>query len=444
MHIMISRFIDKIKSLFTDNSDASSKKALLAKFCCVLFSVALWLAVVGQNTDIQHEMTYYAVPVSISNATQLSENSGLSIISGYDYNINITVRGNRAKLSNYSSEDITATVDVGSITEAGEYAMSVVVSFPPSSGFTVVSQSLDSVNVSVDKLTSVELDVNVNIANAQYNTDAYALGTPSVKPNKVTVKGPQKVLQSIKGAYVNLDLGNVSSNIGFNNRIVLLDSNGEEIDSPYISLSNKYAEGTVPFISIEEASKIVEKSVPLVYSFKHGYYNNTNCQVELSPKFVTISGYENDLNKIQSINVVTIDETKTPSNTVFSLPINVPEGTSLIDSKKHVTVSVKIDPSVSDAVFEIDDATFENLDETFSAKLSEVKQLSFRGDKDLLESMKTAIESDEKVFAVLVDMSLISELGDYKLPITVKITDSRFKGIWCEYSELYIEVEKNS
>ena len=43
----------------------------------------------------------------------------------------------------------------------------------------------------------------------------------------------------------------------------------------------------------------------------------------------------------------------------------------------------------------------ENLDETFSAKLSEVKQLTFRGDKDLLESMKTAIESDEKVFALL-------------------------------------------
>ena len=441
---MINRFIDRIKSIIPDNSDASSKKALLAKLCCVLFAVALWLVVVGQNTDVQHEMTYYGVPVTISNATQLSENSGLSIISGYDYNINITVRGNRAKLSNYSSEDITATVDVGSITEAGEYAMSVVVSCPPSSGFTVISQSLDSVNVSVDKLTSVEFDVNVNITNAQYNTDAYALGTPSVKPNKVTVKGPQKVLQSIKGAYVNIDLGNVSSNIGFNNRIVLLDSNGEEIDSPYISLSNKYAEGTVPFISIEEATRIVEKSVPLVYSFKHGYYNNTNCKVELSPKFVTISGYENDLNKIQSINVVTIDETKTSSNTVFSTSINVPEGTTLVDSKKHVTVSVLIDSAVSSAEFEINDVTFENLDEAFSAKLSVVSLLTFRGDNDMLGSMKTALEADEKVFTVVVDMSLVSEVGEFKLPATVKITDSRFKGVWCEYSELYIEVEKIS
>ena len=421
-----------------------NKENLVAKICCVIFALALWLMVVGQNPDIQYEMTYYAVPVTVSNANGMSESSGLSIISGYDYNINITVRGNRAKLSNYTSEDISATVDVGNITESGDHELPVVISLPPSSGFSVVSQSLENVSVVVDKLTSVEFDVNVNIVNAQYNTDSYALGTPTVNPGKITVKGPEKVLQSISGAYVNLDLGSVSSNIGFNNRVVLLDSNGEEVDSPYISLSKQYVEGTVPFISIEEAQKIVEKSVPLVYSFKYGYYNDSNCNVTISPQFVTLSGYEKDLNKIQSINVFEIDETKITDDTAFTVTINTPDGTTISQSKKTATVVLKFTEEFSHTQIELDELIYINKSDKLSVKLDTSHKITLMGTKDLITQVKQAIDSDEKVLEAFVDMSVISAPGRYKLPVNATITNSSFKKLWCLYSEVYIVVDQVS
>lgn len=428
-----------------DPNKKSKRNELIPKLCCLFCAVGLWLLVSGQNTDILHEITYYGVPVMIDNANALSDNSGLSIISGYDYNINITVRGNRAKLSNYSSEDIIASADVSAISEAGEHDLDVVVSFPPSSGFTVVSQSLDTIKVSVDKLTSIEINVDVNIVNAQYDTDAYALGAPSVSPNKVTVKGPQKVLASISSACVNLDLGKISSNIGFNNRIMLIDSNNEEINSPYISLSNQYAEGTVPFIGIEEASKIVEKSVPLVCSFKYGYYDSSNCTVSVSPQFVTISGSDKDIAKIGSIDIFTIDETRLTGSTVFTTSFEAPEGTSFVDFKGNAVVSVTLSEDIATDTFVIDSVVFDNLADGFSASVDGDFTIVLRGDRDTLSKIRAAMdkeleEGEHKPFTVKADMSLINTRGRYKLPAIVEFTMPGCKNVWCDHTEIFVNV----
>ncbi len=436
----VSNSVKSFFSFFFKRNNEGQNKEFVAKLCCVLFAVVLWLLVAGQNTDVQYEMTYYAVPVTVTNASTISENSGLSIISGYDYNINITVRGNRAKLSNYTSEDIVASVDVGGITEAGDYNLSVLVSVPPSSGFTVVSQSLDSVDVSIDKLTSVDMNVTVNVINAQYDTDSYALGAPTVSPNKVTVKGPQKLLQSISSAAVNLDLGKVSSNIGFNNRILLLDSNKEEVNSPYITLSDQYAEGTVPFISIEEASKIVEKSVPLVCSFKYGHYNNSNSTVSISPQFVTLSGYENELSKIQSLNIATIDETKMTESTVFTSLIEAPDGTTLLEAKKSAVITLTLTEDIARASFPVYEAVFENIPQGRTAELNDMFVLTFRGDQASLSELQKVHDTGEIPFTVEIDLSLLSSPGVYKLPASVMFPSTTFKGVWCEYIEVTVKL----
>ena len=434
--VKMKKIFKKLKNI-TDGlflkSTSSNKKEIIAKLCCVFFAIVLWLTVVGQTNDIEHEMTYYSVPVTVSNAISLSENSGLSIISGYDYSINITVRGSRAKLSTYTSEDIIASVDVSQITEAGDYSLAVKVSCPPSSGFTVVSQSLDSINVSVDKLTSVELDVEVNIVNAQYNTEAYALGTPTVSPEKVTVKGPQKVLDSISAACVNLDLGNIDSTIGFNNRVLLLDTNDEEIASPYISLSDQYAEGTVPFISVEEATKIIEKSVPLVCSFKYGYYNSSNCIVKIQPEYVTLSGHEKVLSKIQAIDIFTIDETKMTYSTAFEAEIDVPDGTSLVSGPKKADVTVTISDAISNSSVPMSEVSF--IGEKV-ASLEQAYLLCFRGNADILRRFT----EDDEAFSVSVDISGIIDSGTYRLPVIVDISSS-YNGVWCDYAEVYVNIE---
>lgn len=419
--------------LFDKDKNGSSKTDILAKICCVMFAVVLWLMVVSQATDLEQEMTYYAVPVTVSNSNILLEESGLSIVSETDYITNITVRGSRAKLSKFSGEDIVATVDVSGVTTVGDHNLKVHVSCPPSSGFSVVSQSLESVDISFDVVTSKSFDLKVNITNAQFNAQNYALGTPTVSPKTVTVTGPQRLLDTIDTACVNLDLGKVDATIGFNRRVLLLDVNGEEIDSPYLSLSHLYADGEVPFISVEEASKITEKTVDLSYDFKYGYYNSTNCTVRIDPQTVRIKGSESVLSKIDSINVCTIDETKVTHNTVFEASLILPDNVTLVDNVKKVTVSVILSDEISSVSIPMSEI---NISGDKIASLSDPYVLTFRGKSETLELLRTQAGA----FSVSVDVSSITETGTYLLPVTVTISNS-YNGIWCEYTEVYVNVQ---
>ena len=432
----MNKLFSAIKNKFGNfaNSEKSNKKDLLVKVCCVFFAVVLWYIVVLTTGNTEYEKTYYSVPVSISNANLLSENGGLSILSGYDYNINITVRGNRSKLSTYTSEDIIASADVSSIEEAGEHNVPVEINCPPSSGFSVVSQSLDTIKISVDKLVSVDFDVDVNIQNARYDVDKYALGTPVVSPQKITVKGPEKLLESISGAFVNLDLGNINSNIGFNSRIVLLDNNSEQISSPYISLSKDYAEGTVPLLPIEEATKIIEKVVPLVASFKHGYYNASNTSVIISPANVTIRGYESTLSKIESIDVFSIDETKFTSSTIIGCDIVPPENTTLVSDVNKAVITLLVSEQINSKplYIDVDDLTLGD-----GIHLTDGFYLTFMGDSESINSLLNTKDS----YTLSVDTSNITQNGTYQLVLKVDISPS-FKNVWAKYTEVMVTVEK--
>lgn len=416
-----------------DDQNHSSKSDIPAKICCVLFAVVLWLMVVSQATDLEQEMTYYAVPVTVSNSNILLEESGLSIVSEADYITNITVRGSRAKLSKFSGEDIVATIDVSGVTTAGDHNLKVHVSCPPSSGFLVVSQSLESVDISFDIVTSKSFDLKVNVINAQFNAQNYALGTPTVSPKTVTVTGPQRLLDTIETACVNLDLGRVDATIGFNRRVILLDINGKEIDSPYLSLSHLYADGEVPFISVEEASKITEKTVPLTYDFKYGYYNSQNCNVSIDPQTIKIKGAEGVLSKIDSINVCTIDETKINHSTVFETSIELPENVTLADNIKKVKVTVVLSGDIASIDVPMSEI---NISGDKIASLTETFVLTFRGKSDVLELIGT----QKGAFSTSVDVSCITEPGTYLLPVTVTISNS-YNGVWCEYTEVYISVQ---
>ena len=431
----------------TEQNGSENKKKrndLIPKLCCLFCAVGLWLVVSGE-TDIQDEKTYNGVPVEIVNGDVLSARSGLSIISGDDYIINITVRGNRSKLASYDSSAITAKVDVSKITEAGDHPLDVIVTPPPSSGFTIVKQSLDKIDVSVDKLSEKKFDVSVNVTSALHSSE-YSFET-TVNPSEVTVSGPQKLLDSINSASVNLDLGSINKDVGFNNRIVLVDKSGKEIDSPYITISDRYAEGTVRLVGNNEANEMSEKTVPLVCDYKYGYYNETNSSYTIEPKEVTVRGTKKDLAKIESINVCTIDETVDTFSTVFFVDIESPKGTTLVGDKR-VKVTLEVFDNIGSCVVTMNQAEFSLPSESLEVELDGAFELKLIGDSQTIEILRRRIEtfeSGEEAGGVhpvkaMVDVSLVTRPGTYRLPVTVQFSLDEFKNVWSEAAEVYVRV----
>lgn len=417
----------------TDSESAKKKSTLLPKLCCLFCALGLWLLVSGES-DVQDEKTYNDIPVEIVNADILRERSGLSIISGDDYVINITVRGNRAKLASFDSSSIKAKVDVSELSEPKVYSLDVVVTPPSSSGFTVVSQSLDTIDVNVDVLTDRKFDVNVNPLIQLSDDYSYE---KTVHPREVTVSGPQKLLEGLSVS-VSPNLGAVTNDVTFNDRIVLLDKYGKEIVSPYITVSDQYAEGTIKLVPKEESNEEIDKEVDVVCKYKYGYYGEGESTYTVSPAKVTIRGLKKDVEKIDEICVYTIDETVITSSTVFHVNVESPNGTSLVGDKT-VAVSIIVSDEIPSLEIILNELSYDKLSDDLSAEMDGAYILKLHGDADVLDEIKQKVDDGEYPFAASVDMSLIKETGLYDLPVNVKL-NSEFKGVWCETESIGIRV----
>ena len=416
----------------TDSEGTKKKSTLLPKICCLFCALGLWLLVSGES-DIQDEKTYNDIPVVIENADIL-ERSGLSIISGDDYVINITVRGNRAKLASVDSSAIKAKVDVSELSEAKVYSLAVVVTPPSSSGFTVVSQSLDTIDVNVDVLTDRKFDVNVNPLIQLSDEYSYE---KTVHPKEVTVSGPQKLLEGLSVS-VSPNLGVVTNDVTFNDRIVLLDKYGKEIVSPYITVSDQYAEGTIKLVPKEESNEETEKEVNVVCKYKYGYYKEGESSYTVSPSKVTVRGLKKDVEKIDEICVYVIDETVITSSTVFHVNVESPNGTNLVGDKT-VAVSIIVSEEIPSLEIILNNLNYEKLSDTLFAEMDGAYILKLHGDAETLDEIKKMADEGEYPFVASIDMSLIKEAGLYDLPVNVKL-NSEFKNVWSETGSIGVRV----
>ena len=98
----------------------------------VLVAIGLWVYVVGvQNPDSSGPVRN--LPVTFV-GTDVLESRGLMIVSGADQTVTLNVNGKRDALLALSSETVSITVDVSSISEPGQYSSEYQVSFhlPPS------------------------------------------------------------------------------------------------------------------------------------------------------------------------------------------------------------------------------------------------------------------------------------------------------------------------
>lgn len=447
-----------MKNSFLNNhvkkAKKTDKKDVVAFLLCLLFAVALWLLVVGQNPEMQHELTYYEVPVTIKN-DKLSDH-GLSIISGYDYTVNITVKGSRSKLSSYTRDDIVASVDVGSIDVAKEYRLPIDVSFPPSSGFELVTKSIDDIPVIIDKQTSKTIAVTVGL-DAIWGDDIHLSTEWTVSPETVVVTGPERLLDRLSFANVSLELGKIESAgaYNFNKPITLLDSNKNEIDMRYMTIDNDYATGTISIITMDEASEIIPKTVKLSVDIDPSisqYYD-----IKISPEQVILRGRRDDLENVKSISIMTVDKTKNTSDSVYKLPIKAPDGTYIDSELREATVQISLSKKITSRTLTLNNDLIEienDTDLTIGVQDKNIfdgkgkMSITLFGEKELLdELLKDYDESsgtfDDLPISFFIDASLITKEGIYKLPLSVKFKNSKYKQLWMEYIEVYITVSSD-
>ncbi|MBE6610947.1 MAG: hypothetical protein E7632_00525 [Ruminococcaceae bacterium] len=377
---------------------------IIAKVLCVLAAVVLWFYVVGTDSATD-ETTVSGVAVAIRGLDRIEEELGLSVISGYDCVVDLTVLGTKSSLSRLNVEDITAFVDASTITEAGEYTLEVHTSLP--SGVTSSGKSTNFVTLYVDKRTTVSVPV---IVEPSFTIEsAYTLGTPEPSVEMVNVTGPAEELEKIAGAKVILDLGRVTKTLTATGKLTLVDNSNTPITNPYVRLQTSEVSVRIPVYTY--------KDIPLSVDYKYGYYNESNVTVNITPATIRIKGEPDDLEKIDRLVVLQLDEKKIIGDTTLSATIMLPEDVENVSPARTADIAITHRNTETREIV-VSSLTVVNPNSLKYSLGSPTINVSFRGPRSLITLL------NKNNVTATVDLGYLNNAsGTVSVPVTISVTN---------------------
>ncbi|MBQ3126880.1 MAG: hypothetical protein IJC15_07400 [Clostridia bacterium] len=305
----------------------SRAQDIIARILCALAAVVLWLYVMSIDSP-DHERIFTGVLVNIENETRLATNYNMSVISGYENTVSVTVKGKKSDIDKYASSDIIAFVDLSSVSGAGRHVLEVATA--PPTGLTVLDVSPNTISVYTDQVASKTVPVDVNLHYTMEST--YGLGIPETNIEQVQVSGPVGVLDTIAYARAELDLGQVTTSMTQRVPLKLVGESGEEITNPYLRCNTTDVLVEVPVYMYKE--------VPVTVAFKYGYLNSSNADIKITPEKLTVRGDPKVLADFDHYEALVLDETKITGDYSQRAKLTLPDGISNVDRIENVTVEV--------------------------------------------------------------------------------------------------------
>lgn len=294
------------------------------KILAVIIAFIIWFYAMATDSPT-NTRTFPAVPINIQNVTE----TGLSVISGYENTVDITVQGKKSVINKLDPKYITAYVDVGDVHKAGRATRLISVSLPD--GVTLADKSANSISVYMDVTMTKTVPVSVIFKNYMID-NGYELGdaTPNIK--EIKIDGPGAVLDKITGAQVSLELGHITNSVTVTDSLSLVDADGNIVTNPYITMQTTDVEVTVPVY--------ITKYVPLEVGYKYGYFNDNTVKITISPMYLRIKGDPKIINSTNRINITTLDEKKIITDTISQV-INLPDGVINVSGIDTATIGIK-------------------------------------------------------------------------------------------------------
>ena len=205
----------------------------------VLLAVVFWLYI-RDTEDPTMSRPIYNVPVQIANERVLEER-GLTVSGLSQSSLTVEVTGPVSVLNNLTRSNVTASVDVSSITEAGEYELNCRLILPnnvDTTGAFFPEQS-NPVSVTVDTLVTETMNVEVRLEGSVAN--GYQAGTPVADPETVELRGSAEQVARVKRVVAILEADDLDQSFAGKLPLKLLDEDGETITDSNVKLSEDSA-----------------------------------------------------------------------------------------------------------------------------------------------------------------------------------------------------------
>lgn len=320
------------------------------KLASLIFAVIVWFLITNVNDPIT-SVRYTNVPVTLKNTNLITDQGQVyTILDNTDTINSVTLYAPRSIIDSLSQNNLVATADIQALSSLNTVSIDVVTNKYYDKIEKIVTSS-DVVKLNVERKASKSLALNATTSGSL--ADGYVIGDVTTEQNMVRISGPESVVSQITSAAVDVDVTGFTSNIGTDADIVLLDSEGNTVDSSQIDMNIKTVRVNVVIFET--------KYVPITYVVKgdpaNGYMYTR--QIESTPDSVLIAGRSSAIASISEIKVddENIDLTGMTGNLnyTFDLEEFLPTGITFGDKDFNGTVSVIIHvDSVSTETFDVD------------------------------------------------------------------------------------------
>lgn len=306
------------------------------KLLAFIFAVSMWMAVVNLDDPVMNKS--FTVAITIENEEVIEAANKYYEIEADSANVTFNVRGNRSIVEGLSSSDFKAVADMSKLIQGEkENVVPIEITALRHSSQLTISKRTRQLKVILEDLMRQAF---VILPSAQGEpAEGYALGSMVVEPNRLWVSGPKEVVSKIDAIKATIDVSNMSTDISDSVVPVLLDEEGEIVDTTRLKLS-------LDIVTVK-AGIVSQKTVPIKVNYSGKPADGFEViQAIAEPSEVTIKGKSDILNSISAIvipeEVINVEGADEKFEQKVDLNQYLPDGVSL-NKSVEAAVTVKID-----------------------------------------------------------------------------------------------------
>lgn len=212
-------------------------RRLWLKLISLVIALIVWTYIISNTSSLTTTKMLRGLPVTAPVTGTLSSSLAVAtdFTAVYSDSITVTVDVPQNYYANLSSRNVKVTPDYSGIRAAGTYDVPLIAT---STQGTVTRISPATISVVIDEQDSCQFPLEMELVNVDNSNYWYDTAGAVMMLEQVDVSGPSSLVQSVDRVVAYMDMSGNSGKVDRSYRIVLLDENGEQINSRLLKKTN--------------------------------------------------------------------------------------------------------------------------------------------------------------------------------------------------------------
>ena len=384
------------------------------KLLAFIFAFMLWLLVVNIDDPVGSK-TFENIPVTIEHSEVVTQDQrSYQVLDGTD-TVSVSVSATRSVLEKISAENIVATADMRELYLESQIPIEITI---PGYEFESATASPRNVQVKIEQNKSDTFPITVTTTGTV--RDGYVLGTVQADPERVTVNGPESVIDQISKVVAEVNVSGLSSDSSIDATLTYYDADYNEISAEQLA-NNLGTTGVKVNVTLYHTARIPVTVDTSGVTAADGYIIS---EVSWTPEEIQLAGEEDVLEALKEIRIPAdaIDITSISQRTEKTVDITpyLPEGTRLVDENgNNILVTARVAKEGTKSFdIPVGSITVNNLDDDLTISgygSGDDLEVHIGGPQAQLDSLELGDLS------VSIDLKSCTKAGEYEVPVTITL-----------------------